>query len=161
MQELQKVKPQSANPNVQSFAKAESGGNPNAKNPNSSASGLYQFTNKTWADMVMKHGKETGIGIGDKNNPQAQAVMASLYAKDNIPVLEKTLGRMPTVPELYMAHVLGGHGASKLLSANPGQEAIMSFPRQVSDANRPIFYDKNRPRTVAEVQQLLTKKVSA
>lgn len=161
MQELQKVKPQSSNPNVQSFAKAESGGNPNAKNPNSSASGLYQFTNKTWADMVMRHGKETGITISDKSNPQAQATMASLLAKDNIKTMSPLIGRMPTLPELYAGHVLGAHGAAKLINANPQQEAIMIFPRQVTDANRPIFFQGNRPRTVAEVKNILTQKVAA
>lgn len=167
-QELQKLqfpaqpqpKPQSSLPDVKNFAKAESGDNPNAKNPNSSASGLYQFTNKTWNDMVMRYGKQTGINIGDKNNPQAQATMASLLAKDNIVSLQKTLGRMPTKPELYMAHVLGAHGASKLINANPNQEAIMMFPRQVFDANRGIFFSGKRPNTVAEVQNILSRKVA-
>jgi len=32
------------------IAECESGFNPNAKNPNSTAKGLYQFINKTWAN---------------------------------------------------------------------------------------------------------------
>lgn len=168
MQELQKVQqalpPQSnaapQTPNVQSFAKAESSGNPNAKNPNSTASGLYQFTNRTWADMVRRYGKQTGINLGDKNNPQAQATMASLYAKDNIKAMEPILGRLPNKAELYMAHVFGAQGASKLITAPKNQEAIMLFPRPVIDANHSLFFNKGQPRTVGQVEQLLAEKVA-
>lgn len=154
------VSQSNAQPDVSNFAKAESNNNPNAKNPNSTASGEYQFTNRTWADMVAKYGKQTGIAIGDKNNPQAQATMATFYAKDNISSLQKSLGRMPSKPELYMAHVLGAQGAANLIKADPNQEAIMIFPRQVFDANRQIFFDGSRPRRVSEVQNILAKKVS-
>ena len=180
IQELQKIKPQeksagqslnrknppdntemvNASPDVSSFVKPESGGNPNAKNPNSSASGLYQFTNKTFNDMVARHGKETGITFADKNNPQAQATMARLYAQDNIKVLEPALGRMPTKGELYQAHVLGPTGAARLINANPNQEAIMLFPRNVLDANHGLFFSGKRPITVAELQNKLSSKVA-
>lgn len=152
--------PQSSLPDVQNFAKAESSNNPNAKNPNSSASGLFQFTNRTWADMVNKYGKQAGIDLADKSNPQAQATMASLLAKDNIQSLQHTLGRLPSKGELYMAHVLGANGAAKLINADPSKEAIMLFPRQVFDANRPIFFNGRQPRTVADVYKLLNDKVT-
>lgn len=146
-------------PDVSSFAQAESGGDPNAQSKTSSASGLFQFTNKTWADMVAKYGNQTGIKFADKNNPQAQATMAGLLAKDNVQSLQNTLGRMPTKGELYMAHVLGAGGASSLIKANPSQEAITLFPRNVSDANRSLFFNGRQPRSVAELQQLLASKV--
>lgn len=155
------IAPQSNNsPDIAAFAKAESGNNPNAKNPNSTASGLLQFTNKTWADMVNRYGKQTGIDLKDKNNPQAQATMAQLYAQDNIKSLQNTLGRLPTKGELYMAHVLGANGAAKLINADPNKEALMLFPRQVFDANRPIFFNGRNPRSAGEVYQILNDKVS-
>lgn len=149
-----------AAPDVTKFAAAESSNNPNAKNPNSSASGMYQFTNKTWADMVKKYGQETGITLGDKANPQAQATMAQKYAQDNITSLNKTLGRMPSKEELYMAHVLGAHGAATLINAPGDREAILLFPKQVLDSNRSIFFNGKQPRTVSEVYNLLSKKVA-
>lgn len=151
---------QPALPDVSSFVKPESDGNPNAKNPNSSASGLYQFTNKTWADMVSKYGAQTGIKLSDKNDPQSQSVMARLYAGDNIKQLEPVIGRMPTKGELYMSHLLGATGAAKLINAQgTGKEAIMLYPRQVLDANRNIFFDGRKPRTVEDVYKLLNNKV--
>lgn len=160
---IPQISPQSNNqtlPDISNFAKAESGNNPNAKNSNSTASGLYQFTNKTWADMVSRYGKQTGIGLQDKNNPQAQTIMTKLLAQDNIRSLQKTLGRLPTKGELYMAHVLGSNGAAKLINADPSKEAIMLFPRQVFDANRNIFFQGKQPRSVADVYQILNQKVA-
>lgn len=147
-------------PDISGFSKAESGDNPNAQSKTSSASGLFQFTNKTWADMVNKYGAQTGIGLRDKANPDAQRTMAGLLAKDNVQYLQKTIGRVPTKGELYAAHVLGGPGAAKLINADPNREAIMLFPRQVLDANRTLFFNGKQPRTVAQLQQLLTQKVS-
>jgi hypothetical protein len=40
------------------IARRESGGNPKARNPHSTASGLYQFINSTWKDTAAK----TGVG---------------------------------------------------------------------------------------------------
>ena len=149
-----------AAPDVSKFAAAESSNNPNAKNPNSSASGMFQFTNKTWADMVKKYGKETGINLGDKADPAAQATMAQKYAQDNIASLNKTLGRMPSKGELYMAHVLGAKGAATLINAPGDREAILLFPKQVLDSNRSIFFNGKQPRTVSEVYNLLAHKVA-
>lgn len=146
-------------PNVD-FAKAESNNNPNAKNSSSTASGLDQFTNRTWAEMVKKYGKQTGYDLKDKNNPQAQAEMTRLYALDNIDALKPVLGRMPTKGELYMAHVLGAGGAAKLINAPANKEAIMLYPRQVFDANRSIFFNGKQPRSAGEVYKLLNSKVT-
>lgn len=153
--------PQSnAAPDISGFSEAESGNNPNAKSQTSSASGLYGFTNRTWADMIIRYGKQTGLTLQDKSDPRAQAMMASLLAKDNIKELTPILGRMPSKGELYMAHFLGAKGAATLLNADPQKEAIMLFPRQVFDANRSVFFNGKQPRTVGEVRQLLNDKVA-
>lgn len=149
-----------AAPDISGFSEAESGNNPNAKSQTSTASGLYGFTNRTWADMIMRYGKQTGLTLQDKNDPRAQAMMASLLAKDNIKELTPILGRMPSKGELYMAHFLGAKGAATLLNADPQKEAIMLFPRQVFDANRSVFFNGKQPRTVGEVRQLLNDKVA-
>lgn len=148
-------------PLMESFRKAESNGNDNAKNPNSSASGPFQFTLPTWAGMVKKYGAQTGIGLQDINKPEAQSVMARLLAQDNIKSLQNNLGRMPTKGELYQAHVLGSDGASRLIRAQgSGRPAFMLFPRAVTTANNSIFFAPNgQPRTVEQVYSLLGNKV--
>ncbi len=57
-----------------------------------------------------------------------------------------------------MAHFLGSGGATRLISANeanPQATAARLFP-DAADANRRIFFDQGRPRTVAEVYQVLS-----
>ena len=40
----------------------ESGFDPNAKAKSSSATGLFQFTEQTWLQMIKAHGTEHGLG---------------------------------------------------------------------------------------------------
>lgn len=83
----------------------ESGGNPNAQNPNSSAGGDFQFIDST----------ARAYGLTDKTNPFASADAAARLARDNKAYLAKALGREPTGAELYLAHQQGAGGAAKLL----------------------------------------------
>ncbi|TRL39889.1 hypothetical protein FNA46_07785 [Rhizobium straminoryzae] len=86
----------------------ESGYNPQAKNPNSSAGGLFQFVD----------GTAQQYGLADRfDATQASDAAARLY-KDNTAALRKSLGREPTAGELYLAHQQGAGGAAKLLT-NP------------------------------------------
>lgn len=148
---------------MQAFGNAESDNNPNAKNSQSSASGLMQFTDGTWKQMVKRYGAETGIALADKGDPKAQTVMAQLYARDNINHMQPFLQRNPTKGELYAAHVLGADGALRLINAandNPNKQAIMLFPRATTSGNKNIFFNGNVPRTALEVYQQLNKKVN-
>ncbi|MBO1021476.1 transglycosylase SLT domain-containing protein [Methylobacterium sp. SD274] len=93
-------------------AEIESGGNPNAKNPSSSAGGLYQFIDST----------ASRYGLTDKFDPVAASDAAARLARDNGAHLTKTLGRTPSAGELYLAHQQGAGGAAKILS-NPDAPA--------------------------------------
>lgn len=153
--------PQSSNKSdlLDRIAMAESGGNPNARASTSSASGLFQFTNSTWRAMVRKYGREYGIKFSDKASPDAQRVMAELLAQENSAVLSKALGREPTGGEIYLAHFAGAGGAKKLLTANPSTPAARILP-DAAKANRSIFYDGKRLRSVSEVVNIITSKVT-
>lgn len=96
-------------------AKIESSGNPNAKNPNSSAEGLFQFINST--------GRAYGLNSSaDKRDPVMASLAAAQLAGENQDYLRERLGREPTAGELYLAHQQGAGGAAKLL-ANPNAPA--------------------------------------
>lgn len=91
----------------------ESRGNPNAKNPNSTAGGLFQQLDSN----------AKSYGVSDKFDPMQSTVGAAKFAKENVVTLTKVLGRPPTGGELYLAHQQGPGGASKLLS-NPLAKAV-------------------------------------
>ncbi len=142
------------------IAQVESGGNPNAKNPNSSASGLFQFTNGTWRSMVNKYGKEYGITLRDKNNPQASTQMAQLYLRDNASKLSRILGRDPSQGEVYATHFLGLGGTNKLIkNYGRGQLAAAVFPREAK-ANRSVFYRNGKPITIEELYNFFSNKMA-
>lgn len=168
-------------------AKIESAFDPSARASTSSAAGLYQFTAGTWLDTLDRHGARHGLdwadaaisrsggraGIHDpmmraqvmnlRFDPNASALMAAELARDNAVELRGVLGREPDAAELYLAHFMGAAGARSFLSAmqdNPGQAAAALFP-QPAAANRAIFYDNGRPRSVGEVMDLIRGKVSS
>jgi hypothetical protein len=151
------------NPNddfLNKMQRAESGNNPNAKNPNSTASGAFQFIDSTWKDMVRKYGAKYGVRMQDKGDAEAQRKMAYAFAQENGSKLKKVLGREPNAGELYVAHFAGGGGASRLYRArDTGAPAARLLP-EAAKSNRSIFYDGKRPRTVDEVLTLLESKVA-
>jgi len=95
------------------FAGIESSFNPLARNPNSTAGGLFQFLD----------GTARNYGLRDKFDPAAASDAAARLMKDNRAYLVQRLGREPTPGELYLAHQQGAGGAAKLL-ANPDARAI-------------------------------------
>ncbi len=138
---------------------AESAGNPNAQNPNSTASGLYQFTDATWKSAVDKWGRSRGIKYSDKANPQAQQFLADALTKDNTRILQNK-GIEPTDGNVYFAHFMGAPAAAKAITMlGKGAIAARSFP-DAAKVNKKVFFDNSgRPRTIDEVYQIITSKV--
>lgn len=97
---------------LRTIAALESGGDPNAKNPDSSAEGLFQFIDDT----------AKAYGLSNKRNPAQSSDAAARLTRDNMDGLRKVLGREPTVGEVYLAHQQGLGGAVALLR-NPDRPA--------------------------------------
>ncbi|WP_439575552.1 lytic transglycosylase domain-containing protein [Phreatobacter sp.] len=163
-------------------ARRESSLQPEAQAPTSSARGLFQFIDSTWLTMVRDEGRNLGlqryaeqIGSSDagrpvvsdpamrrqilalRDDPAVSALVAGAFTNRNATELRSAIGRNPTEGELYMAHFLGSGGAGRLIGLNqssPQISAATQFP-DAAGANRRIFFDRGRPRTVAEVYGLL------
>lgn len=97
---------------LKTIAQIESGGNPRAKNPRSSAGGPFQFIDSTAKAM----------GLADRFDIDQSSDAAARLMKNNAGHLRKVLGRDPTPGELYLAHQQGAGGAARLL-ANPDAKA--------------------------------------
>ncbi len=166
-------------------AARESSFRPNVKATTSSATGLFQFVENTWLQMVKEKGPELGLGdyssfilkgsngrfsVSDpglrkeilelRKDPELSALMAGALTQQNESHLQSRIGRTPTSGELYMAHVLGASGASQLIElseSRPDVRADKYFPR-AAEANRAIFYSGGRARSVSDVYEVLTRK---
>lgn len=109
---------------IDSIIGAESGGNPNAVNPRSSASGLGQFIDSTWLatirtarpDLAEKSDAEL---LALKTDPKLSREMTEAYAGQNNAILSKN-GLPVTDGNTYLAHFAGPGGAVKVLQADPG-----------------------------------------
>lgn len=164
-------------------ATRESSLNATAKNPSSSARGLFQFIDSTWLETMKEEGPKLGLGdvaaditktasgrytvadparraeiLAMRDDPQTSALMAAAFTRRNAQTFEAALGRAPTDGELYAAHFMGAQGAIELtsLAANqPTASAAAAFPSQAS-ANRTIFYQAGQARSAREVYNRLT-----
>jgi hypothetical protein len=104
-------------PYLQRLAMLESANNPLARNPASTAKGLFQFIDETGS----QYGINAPFGTPEYTDQEWQA--AQKFTDDNRLALTNVLGREPTPQELYLAHQQGAGGAGKLLS-NPNDLAI-------------------------------------
>jgi hypothetical protein len=147
-------------------ARRESALNPTARAGTSSATGLFQFIESTWLDMMRRHGAEHGLGqyaaqlqngadsatrreiLALRNDPEISARMAAELARENANTLQARLGRAPNAGELYAAHVMGSGGALRLIEAaqQGAPSAAALFPREAA-ANRGLFYADGVPRS--------------
>lgn len=163
----------------------ESSLNPTAKASTSTATGLFQFIENTWFDVIKSDGTRLGYGrysdaiVRDRNgdwtvndpklrsevlklreDPAVAADMAGAFTKRNGDFLLDKFGRMPSPGELYIAHFLGADGAAKMFEAglsNPDQIAADLFPRPAR-SNPSIFYSGGKARTIKQVYQALVAK---
>lgn len=113
---------------VDSIIGVESGGNPNATNPRSSASGLGQFIDSTWLSTIRQARPDLAQGKSDaellalKTDPQLSREMTEAYANQNQAILSKS--GVPVTPgTTYLAHFAGPAGAVKVLQADPNAMA--------------------------------------
>lgn len=170
-------------------AARESSFNPSAKAKTSSATGLFQFIESTWLETMKEAGPKHGLEkfsdqiqrsksgkyyVSDssmrreildlRKDPEISSMMAGALTQKNSQYLERKIGREPTDGELYMAHFLGAHGASKLIdatAANPDMRADKAFSPQAR-ANKAIFYHRNgKARSMQEVYEVIVSKHDA
>ena len=95
---------------------AESGGNDAARNPLSSATGRYQFTTGTWADLMARH-PELGLTADGRLDPNQQELAIRAFTADNAKTLDRA-GISASGANLYAAHFLGAGDAIKVLRAH-------------------------------------------
>lgn len=151
-------------------ARLESGFDPDARARTSSATGLFQFIDRTWLETLARHGAQHGLAPASREealrlrrDPYAASLMAAHHMADNAAVLSARTGRQPGQVELYLAHFLGAGGAADFLdrlAETPDARAADALPA-AARANRSVFYTGGRARSLAEVYDLFARKLGA
>lgn len=160
-------------------ARQESNFNPEARAARSSASGMYQFIEQTWYDVIERQGVNYGLRdeatairrspAGIYSVPDAElrkqildlrldadlsASMAAELARANKAIMKTTFERSITDRELYLAHFLGVGGAIEFIETmkkDPETDASSLFPK-AAYANHNVFYNSSgAARSVHEV----------
>lgn len=139
---------------------AESSGDDAAKNPNSTATGRYQFLRGTW-DGLMRSNPELGLTADGRNDPQQQERAIRAFTAQNAEAL-RAKGIQPSDGNLYMAHFLGAGAAPNFISAvqqDPTVPAASLVTPQVARANAAVFFNRDgSPRSAGEVYQRMTAR---
>jgi hypothetical protein len=161
---------------LMAIADKESNFRTTAKARTSSASGLFQFVEKTWMKALADFGHRYGYAdeakaasgdakmprakiLGLRNDPYLSAAMAAeMLKKDSAKIAEK-VGRPLTSGETYLIHFLGPEDTARFMKAmeeTPHMSAAALLPKPAR-ANKPIFYEQQgrrlKDRTVSEVHE--------
>lgn len=89
------------------LAQIESGGNPNAHSPTSSASGLYQFTKGTWSSLGLDWSNVFDVGQQNQAIQTLTNQNATILSNKGVPITNQSL---------YAAHFFGAGTASNILN---------------------------------------------
>jgi hypothetical protein len=145
------------------FADIESSFQPGIAAKGSSATGLYQFTNGTWQDMVTKYGSKYNVGRSQINDAQSNALMGGQFLNDNAAILKKQGISNPTPGQCYIMHFAGSGGGPALIQAaqsTPDASAALAFPA-AARANPTIFQGKTCAQVVANLSAMADSKAKA
>lgn len=162
---------------MMAIADKESSFRTEAQAQTSSASGLYQFIEKTWLGVVREFGSQYGLEkeartlkdgepsaaektaiLALRRDAYLAAVMAAEMLKRDSGRIAQRIGRTLTGGEVYLAHFLGPDGAERFIAQmarKPDAAAAELLPKPAA-ANRTIFYGTSAQGTskslsVAEV----------
>ncbi|KQO91892.1 hypothetical protein ASF36_18735 [Methylobacterium sp. Leaf90] len=170
---------------LMAIADKESSFKTEAQAQTSSASGLYQFIERTWLGVVRDFGPRYGLekeatllAGGDvaaaqrtrildlRRDPYLSAVLAAEMLKRDSLRIAKRIGRNLTGGEVYLVHFLGPDGAERMIdevTRKPDTVAADLLPKPAA-ANKPIFYSAGsgglKSLSVSEVRSKFETMIS-
>lgn len=137
----------------------------------SSAKGLFQFLDGTWSGSkgakgeMQLYGNKFGVPAGTTAfDPYASALLGANFIRNNIKSAERDYGGKVPQGVAYLYHFLGAGDAGRFMKAyreNP--QALCTSVKFKSSgaisANRSVFFDGDRPRTLAGVMGELQRRM--
>lgn len=132
------------------IAQKESSLYPKAKNPRSSAYGLFQITNDTW--------KEYGGTPENRYDMMDNIRIGMDIIASNRDTFLKKFGRAPNAGELYTMHMMGKTGGPRLMSQDPNALMADVVSPKIIKANR-IPSTQTVGEFIASMQQKMGSKL--
>ena len=132
------------------IAQKESSLYPKAKNPRSSAYGLFQITNDTW--------KEYGGTPENRYDMMDNIRIGMDIIASNRDTFLKKFGRAPNAGELYTMHMMGKTGGPRLMSQDPTALMADVVSPKIIKANR-IPSTQTVGEFIASMQQKMGSKL--
>ena len=130
----------------------ESGGRADARNPNSSATGLGQFIKSTWLDLIERHRPDIATDrteqeiLALRTDPILSRQMVGVLMSENAEFM-RAKGVSPTSGNLYLSHFLGAGAAMAVIQAGPETSVSEILSQRAINANSSIL----KGRTAADV----------
>ena len=115
---------------VERIIGVELNGNPNAKNSRSSATGIGQFLNETWLDLIRTYRPDLIRGHSEsetlelRREARLAREITTRFVERNAGMLRQR-GLPVTAGTIYLAHFAGGAGAVAILSAPENADAAL------------------------------------
>ncbi|MFV0294324.1 MAG: peptidoglycan DD-metalloendopeptidase family protein [Paracoccus sp. (in: a-proteobacteria)] len=140
--------------------RVESAGNPRARNPRSTASGLGQFIESTWLRMMRSYRPDLMASLSRQEvlnlrfDANLSREMVRHLAQENEAYL-RARGHSISAGRLYLAHFLGPAGADQALRADPARSVASVMGAAVMSAN-PFL----RGYSIADLQNWAERKMS-
>lgn len=138
----------------------------NAGAATSSAKGMFQFIDSTWADYARKLSTKFGIQGANIRNPVHNALAGAMFLKDNLEAIKSEVksANLPLdTTAAYSAHFMGTGGAKKFfkaIAANPDTPISQVLEGKALTANRSLAERKGGGwKTVAEFYNTLREKM--
>lgn len=123
-----------------------------ARNPRSTASARYQFTDGTFASLYQKRfGGTREAALEHKNDPAAQEALMDDLTRAHAGLLEGA-GQQVTPGNLYLLHFLGPRGLD-VLRADPAAAVAHILPAEFIRANPEVLEGKSASEVVAWAQR--------
>ena len=147
----------------------ESSGNQNAKNNRSSATGLGQFLDQTWLDLIRAYRRDLMKGRSQeailelRRDGTIARDITAVFMEKNTAILKKR-GLPVTPATLYLAHFAGPAGAVAILSAleNADAASVMASADATGRTTREIIIKANpflKNFTVADLRSWADRRM--